>query len=198
MDNSSANINASTAPDAPPAAPKIKIDFGCGPNKKEGFVGVDRIAFPGVDHVVDLAGAAPWPFEPESVEEAQASHFVEHLDAIERIAFFNNLYRVLVPKGKALIITPHWCASRAYGDPTHKWPPVAEFGWFYLEKEWRMKNAPHTDREHWPLGYDCDFAATWGYGMNPSLQTRNVEFQQMALNYYKEAAQDMHATLIKK
>ena len=71
--------------------------------------------------------------------------------------------------------------------------------WFYyLSREWRAKNAPHTDKEHWPLGFDCDFEATWGYGLHASLLTRNVEFQQFALNFYREAAQDIHATLTKR
>jgi hypothetical protein len=81
------------------------------------------------------------------------------------------------------------------GDPTHQWPPVSEFGWYYLEADWRAKNAPHTDASNWVDGYSCDFKATWGYALHPLLAGRNSDFQQMALNFAKEAAQDMHATL---
>src|SRR5438552_1623142 len=107
----------------------IKLDFGCGPNPRDGFEGVDRLSFEGkVAHVVDLR-TTPWPWKTASVAEAHASHFVEHLTAVERVAFCNELYRILVPGGTCQIIVPHWASCRAYGDPTHQWPPVSEF-WF--------------------------------------------------------------------
>lgn len=179
-----------------PAEP-LRLDFGCGPNKRAGFVGCDQYAFPNVDHVFDI-GAGNWPFAADSVEEAHASHFVEHLDATQRVTFCNELYRVLKPGAKCSIIVPHWDSCRAYGDPTHQWPPVSEFWFYYLSKAWRAGNAPHTDAANWPKGFNCDFEATWGYSLHPSLQTRNPEYQQFALGNYKEAAQDIIATLVKK
>jgi hypothetical protein len=102
------------------------------------------------------------------------------------------------PGAQATIIVPHWASTRAYGDPTHQWPPVSEFFFLYLDKEWRAANAPHTDAEHWPAGYTCDFTGTWGYGLHPSLAAWNTERQQYAISYYKEAAQDLHATITKR
>lgn len=181
----------------PEASPLVKLDFGCGPNKKEGFLGCDRIAFEGVDYVIDL-GKERWPFEDNSVAEGHTSHFVEHLTATERIHFCNELYRVLVPGGKCQVVIPSWSSCRAYGDPTHQWPPVSEFWFYYLDKGWRMQNAPHTDIKHWPQGYSCDFEGTWGYGLHAMALTRNQEWQQFAINFYKEIVQDIHATLTKK
>lgn len=175
----------------------MKIDLGCGPNKKEGFIGVDRLDFPGVDYVCRV-GSERLPFDDGSVDEAHASHFVEHLTAGERIQFVNELYRVLKVGGKATIITPHWCSARALGDLTHQWPPVSEFWFYYLRKEWRDANAPHCDITHNSEGYDCDFEATWGYSLHPSLSARNTEYQQFAMANYKEAAQDLHATLTRR
>ena len=169
----------------------IKLDLGCGPNKREGFVGADAIKFPGVDVVVDLA-TKKWPWKDESVEEAHASHFVEHLTGAQRIHFANELHRVLKKGAKATIITPHWASTRAYGDVTHQWPPVSEFWYYYLLAEWRKVNAPHN------AGYTCDFDATWGYSMNPTLAARNAEYQQHALGNYKEAAMDLIATVTKR
>lgn len=177
---------------------KLRVDFGCGPNKKDGFIGVDILPFDGkVDIVRDCTNPGFWEqqFEANSIEEAHASHFVEHLTAKERIIFFNGLWRAMKPGAQATIITPHWASNRAYGDPTHQWPPVSEFFFFYLDRKWRADNAPHTDAKHWPEGYDCDFTATWGYGLHPSLHARNPEFQQFAISYYKEAATDTHATV---
>lgn len=177
-----------------PAVP-LKLDLGCGPNKREGFDGVDSIAFDGVDWVADLN--QPWPWADNSVEEVNCSHTLEHFDGTERVHFANELYRVLVPGGKAIITTPHWASNRAYGDPTHKWPPVAEMWFYYLSKDWRKENAPHTDVAHSDKGFNCDFVATWGYNLHPELNLRNQEFQQYAVGFYKEAAQDLIATLVK-
>ena len=171
----------------------LKLDIGCGKNKKEGFIGVDAISFPGVDQVVDVR--LPWPWADNSVDEVHCSHFLEHLTAYERVHFVNELWRVLVGDAKATIITPHWAAARAYGDPTHQWPPVSEMWFYYLDPKWRETNAPHTDIAHNPQGFKCHFDCTWGYGMHGSIQSRNAEFQQFALNFYKEAAQDLHATI---
>lgn len=175
----------------------MRIDIGCGPNKKDGFIGLDQHSFQGVDHVVQL-GREPLPFGDATVEEVHASHFLEHLTSTERCQLLNELHRVMKPGAKATIIVPHWGSNRAYGDPTHQWPPVSEMFFYYLSREWRSGNAPHTDKKNWPLGFDCDFEATWGYSMHPSLNVRNVEFQQFALQNYKEAAQDMQATLTRR
>ena len=168
----------------------MKLDLGAGINKKEGFIGVDSRGFPGVDVVADLT--KPWPWADETVDEVHCSHMIEHLTAEQRIFFVNELYRVMKKGAKATIVTPHWSSTRAYGDLTHQWPPVCEMWYYYLNKDWRAVNAPHND------GYICDFDATWGYGLHESLLARNPEFQQFAINFYKEAAQDLHATLIKR
>lgn len=172
------------------SAPLLKLDLGCGMNRKQGFLGVDCRKFEGVDVVADLR--QPWPWKDGSVEEVHCSHFVEHLAADERIHFCNELYRVLAPGSTAQIVVPHWNSHRAYGDLTHKWPPVSEMWFAYLNKAWRAVNAPHND------GYTCDFDASWGYSLRADLVTRNEEFRQYAVANFKDAAQDIIATLKKK
>lgn len=169
----------------------VKLDIGCGINKKAGYLGVDIKNFAGVDVVADLRNQ--WPWEDNSVDEVNASHVLEHFTATERIHFMNELYRVLKPGSKATIITPHWSSARAYGDLTHQWPPVSEFWYYYLSKEWRKTNAPHQDDQ-----YSCDFEATWGYNLRPDLASRNQDYQMFAMCNYKEAAQDIIATVTKK
>lgn len=175
----------------------LKLDFGCGPNPKEGFEGVDILPFDGkVKHVVDLS-KTPWPWEDNSIDEAHASHFVEHLTASQRVGFANELFRILKPGASCQMVVPHWASCRAYGDPTHQWPPVSEFWFYYLSQEWRDGNAPHTDHKHNPQGFNCNFAATWGYSIRQDITSRNQEFQQFAISNYKEACQDIIATLTK-
>ena len=174
----------------------MKLDIGCGKNKKEGFTGVDQYAMDGVDVVMDVRQR--WDFEDSSIEEVHCSHFLEHLTAGERVKFFNELHRVLKPGAKATIITPHWASNRAYGDPTHQWPPVAEKGYYYLKQEWRLSQAPHTDVKFNADGYSCDFDAVWGYSFGGDLQSRNQDYVQFALANFKEACQDLHATITKR
>lgn len=181
----------------------MKIDLGCGKNKKEGFIGVDSLPFPGVDVVLNV-GTDPWPWVDGSVEEAHASHLVEHLTREQRAHFFNELYRVLKPKGTATIITP-FADSRATGDLTHEWPPVREMFWLYLHREWRKQNAPHLDADELkaigkpsPLALSCDFDAGYGYTPHPELAVRNQEYVMFAMSHYREMAQDMMGTLTKR
>jgi hypothetical protein len=174
----------------------MKLDLGCGKRKKEGYIGVDQYPMEGVDVVLNI-GEDKWPWEDGSVEEIHASHFLEHLSATQRVHFLNEAFRVLQDGGKAFLITPHWASNRAYGDFTHAWPPVSEMSYYYVKQDWREVNAPHTDIKWNPAGYSCDFTATWGYSFSPELSVRNSEYIQFALQNFKEAALDMHATLVK-
>lgn len=171
-------------------APVIRLDLGCGKAKKEGFHGVDCRDFPGVDTVMNI-GFDTWPWPDDSVEEVHCSHFVEHLTALERIHFVNELWRVMKPGAKALVITPHWASNRAYGDLSHQWPPVSEMWFYYLSREWREQNAPHNDF------YKCNFVCAWGYNLHPEIAPRNAEYQQHALKFWKEAALDTICTMEK-
>lgn len=168
----------------------LKLDLGCGKNKQPGFIGVDSRDFPGVDQVVDLTKT--WPWEDESVEGVHCSHFIEHLEPMDRVHFVNELYRVLIPGGQALCAVPHWSSARAYGDLTHKWPPVSRFWLYYLDREWREVNAPHNDF------YKCDFLAIGNFTLHPTIATRNAEYQQHAVEFFTEGAQDMVFTLTKR
>lgn len=174
----------------------MKLDIGCGKKKREGFTGVDQYPMEGVDVVLNV-GEEPWPWADGSAEEIHASHFLEHLTPKQRIHFMNEAYRVLQPGGKATIITPHWCNYRAYGDMTHQWPPVSEMFYFYLSHDWRKTQAPHTDKEWNPEGFACDFVYTLGYSYSDELKTHDQEYVRHALANFKDAAQDMLATLVK-
>jgi len=178
----------------------LRLDLGSGPNPKEGYQGVDTIAFNEKVQVFDLR-TGPWPWDDASVEAAHCSHFLEHLTNLdgkwERVRFFNELYRILIPGGQVSLILPHWASTRYYGDPTHK-EPFSEMGFYYLDPKWREGNAPHTDIKHNPNGYNCHWECTWGYGMRQDLLVRNLEYQQFAMQNYKEACTDIIATMTKK
>lgn len=173
----------------------IKLDIGCGPNiKGDDWIGIDQFKFPAVKHVVKL-GARPLPFADGSVDEIHCSHFLEHLTQEERCFFMNDVYRVLKPGASMALIVPHWASGRAYGDPTHKWPAISEMFFYYLDKGWRDANAPHTDAKHWKHGYSCDFEFTYSYTIHGMMALKSDEAKNFAVSFYKEACQDIMATL---
>lgn len=177
---------------APEQVTTLKLDLGCGKNKQPGFVGVDAISFDGVDLAWDLRQI--WPWADNSVDEVHSSHFVEHLTGQERIFFFNELYRVMKPGTQARIITPSWSHERAYGDPTHQWPPVCGWTYFYLNKAWRDVNAPH-------VGYDCDFDYMLSGAHDPNddhVAFRNLETKVIMMQRYVNTTTDLIAVLTKK
>lgn len=203
------------------AAGVLKLDLGCGTCKRAGFLGIDRRAFAGVDGIADLT-QKNWIFEQpqlngfsllprgtdasagfllpdNSVAEVHCSHFLEHLEhnqrRPERVRFMNELWRVLVAGAQAMIITPHWASNLAYGDFTHADKPVSESFYSYLKKDWRREFAPDNDIEFNPDGYACDFDCDLGHGLHLTLRERPSEEQTFAVQWYKEAAQDLFARL---
>lgn len=171
----------------------MKLDLGCGQNPRDGFKGVDKYAECKPDFVHDLT-VTPWPFEDNSVDEVHSSHFVEHLDGLTRCAFFNELYRVMKPEAKALVIVPYAYSARAIQDWTHAWPPIHEASMYYMSKAWR--ELQKLDHYH-PL--KCDFEVSWGYGFgNPAWATREESARAFALAHYQNVADDLHITLKKK
>ena len=168
----------------------LKLDLGCGKNPREGFTGVDSRNF-GQPITADLR--KKWPWADNSVAEVHCSHFVEHLTAPERVHFVNELYRVLVPEGKAKIVAPHWNSPRAFGDLTHQWPPVSEWWFLYVNKGWREVNAPHSD-----YNPEVNFEVAYAPILRADIAQRNQEYQMYAYANYKDAAQDLDSTWTKK
>ncbi len=90
----------------------IRIDIGCGPWKKEGFIGIDNGE--GSVQWGGIAGARPIdidcdlskgiPFADSSVEAVFAAHFLEHTDLM---FMFNEIARVLKPGGSLEFIVPY-------------------------------------------------------------------------------------------
>jgi SAM-dependent methyltransferase len=174
-----------------PKLVRLDLGTGKGASKPEGFIGVDINKWKGVDVVVDLRKR--WPWKNNSVDEVNANYLVHYFTPAERVHFANELYRVLKPLGTALIHVPHWASARAYGDAGIQFPPVSEMWFAALNKGWRdAQNCIDVS------GYTCDFDHTLGYGLHPLLVPRNQEYQQHAVTFWKEAAQDILATLTRR
>ncbi len=128
----------------------------------------------------------------DSHDEIEIFYLVHYLTPEDRIWLVNTVYKILKPNGKLIFKLPYWSASRYYGDLLVNPYPVTE-SWFpHLSDQWRKDN--NEAHEH----YSCNFDFTWGYGMHPLIISRNLEYQQHALMFWKEAAQELIATGIKK
>ena len=97
----------------------LKVDIGCGREKKPGFVGLDIDVESDADVV---ASALSLPFKDNSLEEINCSHLVEHFTPDDAQKFFNEIYRVLKLGGKAVMkIDRDWSKKRLLKkDPDHK------------------------------------------------------------------------------
>lgn len=90
---------------------KVRIDLGCGTAKRPGFVGLDHVELPGVDHVLDLT-KDPFPFEDDSVDEVFSAHFLEHIDEPNHV--FEEIGRVCRDGARIEIWTPYAWTNEAF------------------------------------------------------------------------------------
>jgi len=97
----------------------VIIELGCGPRKRAGRIGIDRLDLPQVDIVADLE--AGLKFLPDrSVDEIHCRSFLEHVQNFEHL--FAEMVRVLKDDGRACIFVPHFSNPYYYSDYTHKRP----------------------------------------------------------------------------
>jgi len=127
----------------------IQLDLGCGRNKQQGFIGLDRTAWPGVDIVHDIE-ELPWPLEDGSCGVIKASHVMEHIKPWFTIPVMDEAWRVLEDGGVMLISMPYGTGYRYVQDPTHCNPwnettpayfcPAHDLYEIYRPKPWHLEN----------------------------------------------------------
>jgi predicted SAM-dependent methyltransferase len=81
----------------------IRLDLGCGPFKRPGFVGLDLAA--GSDIQWDIAWGLP--FGDSTVLEVRSDHFFEHMDLPLVVRTLRECHRVLVTGGILDFSVPH-------------------------------------------------------------------------------------------
>ena len=109
------------------------LDIGCGANKRQGFVGMDRRQVEGVDIVHDLE-VFPYPLDDESCLTIVGSHIVEHIKPWLMIDFMNELWRLLKPDGQLALSMPYGVSYGYVQDPTHC-NPCNEATWTYFDPD---------------------------------------------------------------
>jgi len=111
----------------------LALDLGAAHHQVDGYLGVDMHAGPNIDIVATLPDRLDLP--DGSVGVIRAFDFLEHVP--DKIALFNELYRLLAPGGMLLTLTPSTDGRGAFQDPTH----VAYYNensfWYYTEARYR-------------------------------------------------------------
>ena len=117
----------------------MKLNLGCGQNKRDGFVNIDKYATFAPDLVWDLE-RTPYPFEDGSVTEIAATHVLEHLGQTTDLflAIIKELHRILAPGGTIEIKVPHFQSDGYWGDPTHVRPITPTIMSLFSKKNCRM------------------------------------------------------------
>ena len=170
-----------------------KLNLGCGQNKIDGFVNVDKFSTYKPDVVWDLE-SFPWPFETNSTDEILLNHSLEHMGASPEVFFtiMKELYRVSSPDCNIMINVPHPRGESFAGDPTHVRPITTAIMSLFSKancKKWKEKGEPNT-----PLAdyLDVDFERlSVQYKLAPHWQKKldakeitGEELNYAALTYY--------------
>lgn len=181
--------------DIAPEKTLLKLDLGCGNNKKEGFFGVDIVKEgTQADVECDLL-EFPWPFDAESVGEMFSSHYVEHIPQKLRPLFFEEAYRVLSIGGKFMIVTPFAWSNRAIQDFTHEWPPICPETYLYFNRAWRELNK--LNYGHYDL--KCDFEIeTCNFILNEDSVKKTNEEKSLLVKNNINVVDDMVVVLKKR
>ena len=96
----------------------LKLNLGCGNNKYDGFLNVDKFGEPDIKWDLEKF---PWPWEDNSVDEIRIIHVLEHLgkDTETYFNIFKEIYRISVDKALLYIVVPHFRHDFFFNDPTH-------------------------------------------------------------------------------
>lgn len=152
------------------SASPIRIDIGCGSAKREGFIGLDSVAAPGVDCVLDLT-KEPLPFDDDSVDYVFSSHFLEHVKVPFRL--LGEISRVCKDGAKIEFWTPYAFSNEAflYGHEMF----LTEEIWMHFYRDtwagvmrgrWLIHNINYvvfadTEKEIRENGFSVDFAVRY-------------------------------------
>lgn len=166
----------------------MKLDLGCGENKREGFVGVDIVPGAQVDIVLDLE-KYPWEqFPDSSVDEICSSHYVEHVGDL--VAFMDEVWRIAKPGALITWVAPYYSSMRAMQDPTHK-NFISENTWNYFSRDWRVE----SKMGHYPIQSNFEVRKNVFF-YEPPWDAKSPEEQAFARKHYLNVVQNIYTELV--
>ena len=98
----------------------MKLNLGCGFDRRDGWLNVDHFALCEPDQLLDIE-ATPWDLPTDGFEHVLMKHVLEHVGASFPVfaAVMQELYRVTAPGGLVEIHVPHLRHDTFWTDPTH-------------------------------------------------------------------------------
>ena len=98
----------------------MKLNMGCGYNKREGWINVDSVKACAPDVLHDLE-SLPWPWTNDSADSVRFNHSLEHMgrEPAVFLGMMQELYRVCRNRAEIEIAVPHPRHDNFLGDPTH-------------------------------------------------------------------------------
>lgn len=135
--------------------PELKLNLGCGPNVKVGWVNIDLFDS-GAELQLDLR--EPWPFATGSVGHAYSEHVFEHFLFPDEVThFLAEALRVLKPGGVIDIGVPdtEW-PLKAYQVPSDEYWILAKTKWHPARCETQLDHINYHFRQDGQHKYSWD------------------------------------------
>ena len=95
----------------------MRIQVGCGNDKRQGYVNIDSSKEVNPDVVWNLE-KTPLPFKDNEINFVLANHVMEHIENF--IPLMHDLHRVCKPNSIIKIRTPFYSSWGQFNDPTHR------------------------------------------------------------------------------
>jgi len=137
------------------SASNLKLNVGCGPNLKDGWINIDMTD--NADLQLDLR--EPMPFAAESVSMVYSEHFFEHLEYPDQAhCFLKESLRVLQPGGLFSVGVPdtEW-PLKSYVNGDEEYFMIARQRWHPAWCNTRMHNLNYHFRQGREHKYAYDF-----------------------------------------
>jgi hypothetical protein len=133
----------------------------------------------------------PWLLAEGSASEVTCVGVFEFIPGVLRGKFMDEIYRILIPGGKAAFKVPFYNTAAAIQDYTLAWPPLSEASFCYFDK---------AQRESIGLKREivCDFEVAFGYDVPPDIATKNDETRSFNIRHYTNVVQALNVVLTKR
>jgi SAM-dependent methyltransferase len=96
----------------------MNVYLGAGSDRKEGYIHVDMVAFPGIDIVADVTKGV-LEIETSSVDKVFTQDFLEHIPPEKTVTVINEIWRILKHDGIMEHYVPNAGSKNDFGSPSH-------------------------------------------------------------------------------